>query len=295
MLLLYALSIFPPSSNSTDMPRKLRSQARTTLDDESFLPTSGQYTFPPPSSRPTAQTSVQQMKSSNNVRLSSMDVDSTPGARGSATLTAYEERLDKEDANYYRQNYKAYIEEDLDHNRVYVPADDFLRVVFNVTFEARHDVRYQALIEAISTDKAFARAWSGYLGRCSDNRTGPRTEKILYDSRVDVYNAALEYLDKHYPDDVAPEDRIRFYKNDPVRLKYGVYADGVSPDLGYVYQQLLLLKTRTLSDLRRRTLGAAMLVGVEEMKARDGTLLYGNLARFRTVKTQMPGSKGSRT
>ncbi|KAF9004514.1 hypothetical protein BDZ89DRAFT_1169185 [Hymenopellis radicata] len=222
--------------------------------------------FPAPPARPKTPTSMRQMKASNDFRLSSMAVDSTPAARGSAALTAYEEGLVHQGAKYYRQNYHAYIREDLENNRVSVPADDFLRVVFDVAFETRQSKEWQGLIGDIETDAAFAEAWSSYLDLCIDNRTGPRTEKVLYDSRVSVYNAALELLDKKYPK-IAASDRIRFYKNDPVRLKYGVYADGVSPDLGYVYRQLLLQGNRLRSTLCGRTLGAAMLVGVEEMKA----------------------------
>ncbi|KAF9016195.1 hypothetical protein BDZ89DRAFT_994644 [Hymenopellis radicata] len=112
----------------------------------------------------------------------------------------------------------------------------------------------------------FDKAWRTYLTCCATVGVGWREEKLLYKPRVDVYNAALDFLDN---EKLPASERIRFYVNDPERLMHGVYAKGLSVDLGQVSTCLL---REGKSAIKKATLGAVMLLGAEEMKAQPGCL-----------------------
>ncbi|KAF9013619.1 hypothetical protein BDZ89DRAFT_1167033 [Hymenopellis radicata] len=287
-MLLYALplSIFPPSFHATDMaprPKHDRVAKKNVTYDESdsdsdivpILSSSDPLSLPLPTpshSLPVFNTPAR-LRSRNAQVVASENLQRTPGSHGAGSMAAYDEGLIREDAKYYRDNFKTYIAEDLKTNRVLVGEDDFLDVVYNISPKERQSPAHEALIATLGASTKFDKAWRTYLKCCATVRVGSRRqERQLYRPRVDVYNAAFDFLDNHGSKKLDDSERIRFYVNDPARLMHGVYAKGLSVDLGQVSTCIFEEGESVIKDPKEATLGAAMLLGAEEMKAQPGCL-----------------------
>ncbi len=294
MLLLYALplSIFSPSSHSTDMDprrnpfRKGKDQAIYNEDSDSDRErrdSGSSPALPPPSRSPIVPvfTTPARMKSTTASAVASQDFQMTPYNHGSGAMSRCEEDFAPKDAKRFRDNYKTYLKEDLATNRVLVYEDAFLEVVYNISREERLGKAHTDLLNKISDDTTFKKAWNNYVRTCKTVGGGKRPEKKLYQPRVDVYNAALAVLDKLQPRKVGGKERIRFYVNDPARLKHGVYGNGLSVDLGQVSETLLGKEIRPFFG--KNPLGPAMLLGAEELKATPGCLITGKELRYRVM------------
>ncbi len=165
-------------------------------------------------------------------------------------------------------------------NRVLVDEDDFLQVVYNISREQRQTPEHTELLKKIGDDTQFKKAWNAYVHWCKRVGSDKRPEKKLYTPRVDAYNAVLAVLDKLQPRKVEEKERIRFYVNDPARLKHGIYANGLSVDLGQMSDSLFGTETPSLKE---HPLGAAMLLGAEELNAKRGCLITGKELRYKAM------------
>ncbi|KAF8915086.1 hypothetical protein CPB85DRAFT_453963 [Mucidula mucida] len=284
--------IYPPVNLATpNTPKTMRSRTASAVASQDFQRTPYNHdserrdsgsspALPPPSRSPIVPvfTTPARMKSTTASAVASQDFQRTPYNHGSGAMSRCEEDFAPKDAKHFRDNYKTYLKEDLATNRVLVDEDAFLEVVYNISRKERLGEAHIDLLNKISDDTTFKTAWNAYAACCERVGSGKRPEKKLYQPRVDVYNAALAVLDKLQPRKVGGKERIRFCVNDPARLKHGIYANGLSVDLGQVSECLFGTETPSLKE---HPLGAAMLLGAEELKAKRGCLITGKELRYR--------------
>ncbi len=283
---------YPPANLRTpNTPKTSRSRTASAVASQDFQRTPYNHgserrdsgpspTLLPPSQSPTVPvfTTPARMRSTTASVVASQRIQQTPSSRGAASVAGYQEGVKPDAAKKYRDNYKSYLKEDLAAHRVLVDEDAFLEVVYNISRKERLGQAHTDLLKKISDDTTFKKAWNAYANWCKRVGSGKRPEKKLYKPRVDVYNAALAVLDKL---DSGEKERIRFYVNDPARLKHGVYGNGLSVDLGQVSESLF--GKEITPSLGKNPLGAAMLLGAEELKATSGCLITGQELMYRAM------------
>ncbi|KAK0476419.1 hypothetical protein IW261DRAFT_1367795 [Armillaria novae-zelandiae] len=154
----------------------------------------------------------------------------TPYNVGAASHRAFHMKYDRKD-------YDNFIREDL-ATRVFIPSDDFLRVILHLPGDWREDPSITSLIEKVKNDEQWKELWADYVTQC-----GQKDEKLLYRPHSSLCNRALNLIKIDSPS----EPDIGFYRQDPKYVK-GTNAN-LSPDVITLLLSLFNSSKNKIADI----------------------------------------------
>ncbi|KAK0218288.1 hypothetical protein EDD85DRAFT_867011 [Armillaria nabsnona] len=208
----------------------------------------------------------------------------TPYNLGAASHRAFHIKYDRKD-------YDNFIREDL-ATRVFIPSDDFLRVILHLPGDWRTDPTITALIEKVKSDEQWKKFWADYAAQC-----GQKDESMLYHPHSSLCNRALDLIKSDSP----LEPDIGFYRQDPKVVK-GTNAN-LSPDVITLLLSLFNSSQNNIRDIEaggpKNSVGWPQLLQWLDFKLSETTLDNGRYAtRVLTADNKDPmgkvfNSKGS--
>ncbi len=186
----------------------------------------------------------------------------TPQGFGSGVRSSYDSdtALANKDP-YHRKDYDAYIEHDLQTNRVFMHFEKFAELVLKVPADWEQDLTF---LSSIATHADFQKALTDF--RKSVKQAGH--ERRLYPPLVSLYASALKLLDESDPLDDHDRQALKlaFSRNDPVQLVDGVFGR-LSPDIKALFDTFTVVEDQ---------LSFANVVHVVEVKDTNYALCRGD-------------------
>ncbi|KAK0213999.1 hypothetical protein IW262DRAFT_289479 [Armillaria fumosa] len=187
----------------------------------------------------------------------------TPYNNGAASHRAFHMKYDRKD-------YGNFIREDL-ATRVFIPSDDFLRVILHLPKDWRKDPSITSLIEKVKNDEQWKKLWADYVVQC-----GQTDEKLLYRPHSSLCNRALDLIKIDSPS----EPDIGFYRQDPKYVK-GTNAN-LSPDVITLLLSLFNSSKNKIADIEaggpQNSIGWPQLLQWLDFKLSETTLDNGRHA-----------------
>ncbi|KAK0209753.1 hypothetical protein IW262DRAFT_1498223 [Armillaria fumosa] len=187
----------------------------------------------------------------------------TPYNIGAASYRAFHMKYDRKD-------YDNFIREDL-LTRVFIPSDDFLRVILHLPGDWRKDPSITSLIEKVKNDEQWKKLWADYMVQC-----GQTDEKLLYRLHSSLCNRALDLIKIDFPSELD----IGFYRQDPKYVK-GTNAN-LSPDVITLLLSLFNSSKNKIADIEaggpQNSIGWPQLLQWLDFKLSETTLDNGRNA-----------------
>ncbi|KAF9029831.1 hypothetical protein BDZ89DRAFT_1065124 [Hymenopellis radicata] len=150
---------------------------------------------------------------------------STPRNNGAASQLDHDE-------HHTRADVDAYVDEDLQTHRIYLPTDVFLNVLLGVPDDLDSNDEFQAIIKAILVDPAYVTARAKFSSVCRLEKI--QHENILYPGYVEMCNAAASVIATK---DCRPSDLALWCRRQDPKRVLGSLAK-LSPDAFSIYKKL---------------------------------------------------------
>ncbi|KAG7444798.1 uncharacterized protein BT62DRAFT_933850 [Guyanagaster necrorhizus] len=171
---------------------------------------------------------------------------------------------------YERKDYDNFIREDLE-SRVFIPSDDFLRVILHLPRDWRQDSTISALIKKVKADEQWKALWDDYKAECKTT-----DETNLYHPHNSLCNRALALI----KDGTRSGPDIGFYRQDPQPVK-GSNVD-LKPDAITLLLSLFNSSQNNIEDIKtggpKNNIGWPQLLQWLEFKLSFTTLDNGRYA-----------------
>ena len=134
---------------------------------------------------------------------------------------------------YCSATYEQYLIQELEHHRVFVDMDVFMKYVLHVP--DNWEELWGPTIERIKREIPFSFAHWDFTGKCDDQES---LEEDLYGPLVEMNNAILDVCESSTDDSVKPAFGVRYLTNEPKKILQGK-MNNLSPDVVAVHKDFL--------------------------------------------------------
>ena len=211
-------------------------------------------------------------KTPHHNRINHSVACTTPIAIGTAMMAKIKPDTNKH-KKYDSATYEQYIIKDLEHHRVFVDIDVFMKYVLHVPDDWKKV--WGPIIEHIKRTGPFLAAHQDFTGQCDSQGVD---EKDLYQPLVNMNNEILKVSESLKDESVKPAFGLRYFRNDPKQIVQGV-MNNLSPDVVAVHKDFLpYLDRKDVKEwhLKKTNLTWANPLQTLEVKPFDAALVDGS-------------------